>query len=111
MNQIEAAELLGLSESTVSRYCSGERTPSLETMLLIRDRLRWSIESQADEVRCGTYHHAFAQLIEKRRARRRVVNTSTVWSVSGTGPRGDGVCTLDSGQTSGQTAGLDTGTS
>lgn len=72
MNRTEMADALGCSVATVSRICSGERRPSLELMAEIRRVLSWSIESQADEVRRGTYAAVFAAKMERRRIRQRL---------------------------------------
>lgn len=72
MNRTEMAEALGCSLATVSRICSGERAPSLTLMAEIRRVLSWSIESQANEMRCGTYPKVFEEKMERRRMRQRM---------------------------------------
>lgn len=72
VNQVEAAEVLGCSPATVSRICSGERTPSLDLMYEIRRVLAWSVQQQADEVRAGTYAQMFKRKMEARRVRGRM---------------------------------------
>lgn len=71
MKASEAADLLGVSEATVSRICSGERRPSIDLMFKIRAVLVWSVEAQVDSVRVGTYAQEFRQKMERRRARTR----------------------------------------
>lgn len=72
MTRTEMADALGCSLATVSRICSGHRTPSLELMSEIRRVLSWSIEAQADEMRCGNYPQVFEQKMELRRMRQRL---------------------------------------
>lgn len=102
MNQAECAEALDLSEATVSRYVSGERMPSLNTMYRIRDLLLWSIEAQADAVRCGTYAAEFAEKMERRQTRRRVVDTQALRGVQPAGLGGPGVPALETGEQNGE---------
>lgn len=64
MTLTEAAELLDVSVSTVSRIVSGERRPSMELMFVIEERLGWPFNEQADEVRCASYHDAFRRRVE-----------------------------------------------
>lgn len=40
------AELLGVSQATVSRLASGKRRPSAELMTKIRRHLNWSVDDQ-----------------------------------------------------------------
>lgn len=69
MTGAELAEALGVSEATVSRIGSGERRPSMDLMLKIRDVLHWSVERQADAIRCETYAADFKTWMERRRVR------------------------------------------
>lgn len=72
MNQQEAAEALGCSEATVSRICSGERSPSVELMKEIRRVLSWGIEAQISCIEKGVYQHEFTQRMDRRRMRARM---------------------------------------
>jgi hypothetical protein len=56
----------------VSRICSGDRTPGLSLMYEIRRVFSWSIESQADAIRCETYAQDFKDRMERRRMRQRM---------------------------------------
>lgn len=69
MNQAQMATLLGVSDTTVSRICSGERRPSIDLILRIRTTLGWSMDSQADALRESTtrYGHEFRARVERRR--------------------------------------------
>jgi transcriptional regulator with XRE-family HTH domain len=84
MNLTELAEALDVSLATVSRISSGDRRPSLDLMYKIEDVLIWPFEAQADEIRCGTYAQVFTDKMERRQARRRDADPSTMRSVSGT---------------------------
>ena len=53
MNQADMAKVLDVSEATVSRLCSGERRPSLDLMIKIRDELAWPLDNQADVLNVG----------------------------------------------------------
>jgi transcriptional regulator with XRE-family HTH domain len=68
MTGVELAARLGVSEATVSRIASGERQPSVELMVEIRNALGWSIERQLDARFQGTYPSEFKQRMERRRA-------------------------------------------
>lgn len=71
MTNVEMAEALDVSEATISRIASGERRPSLDLMIEIRRVLRWSIEDQAEEIRCETYATEFKRRMERRKLRAR----------------------------------------
>lgn len=111
MNQAECAEALKLSEATISRYVSGDRVPSFNTMYRIRDVLLWSVEAQADAVRCGTYALEFVEKMERRQARRRDVDTPTVRGMSSASSSGDGVPPLEAGSEEREEGRLGEGTS
>lgn len=64
MTVTEAAELMGVSVSTVSRICSGERRPSIDLMYVIEEKLGWKFEDQANEIRCSAYHSEFKKRID-----------------------------------------------
>ncbi len=65
MNQPQAAELLGVSVATISRLCSGDRKPSLDLIQTIEDKLGWSVQDQANELRCDAYYAAFAKKVDE----------------------------------------------
>lgn len=109
MNLTELAEALNVSLATVSRISSGDRRPSLDLMYVIEDVLVWPFEAQADEIRCGSYAQVFTEKMERRQARRRDADPSTVRSVSGAGSGADGVSTLEAGSQVGQTGGVGKG--
>lgn len=110
MNLTETAAALGCSIATVSRICSGDRNPSLELMAEIRRVLRWSIEAQADEIRCGTYAATFKDKMERRQARGRDVDSQAVRGVSGAGSSGDGVPALEADGEDGSSSRVGQGT-
>jgi transcriptional regulator with XRE-family HTH domain len=66
MNQTEMAERLDVSVSTVSRLVSGERRPSLDLMIKIRDELGWPLDNQADLLNVGmaTWSSQFWRRVE-----------------------------------------------
>ncbi len=64
MNQPQAAELLGVSVATISRLCSGDRKPSLDLIQTIEEKLGWSVQDQANELRCDSYYDAFRKKVE-----------------------------------------------
>lgn len=66
MTGVEMAEALGVSESTVSRLASGDRRPSIETMVEIQRVLSWPIEHQIDSISGDTYGHEFKQRMEAK---------------------------------------------
>lgn len=49
------AVALGYTDGMVSRLLSGERRPTLDTMLAVRQLTGWSVENQADALTCGSY--------------------------------------------------------
>ena len=65
MNQPQAAEALGVSVATVSRLCSGDRKPSFELMCRIEDTFGWSVQDQANELRCDAYYDAFSKKVDE----------------------------------------------
>ena len=65
MNQPQAAELLGVSVATISRLCSGDRRPSLELIQTIEEKLGWSVQDQANELRCDAYYDAFRKKVDE----------------------------------------------
>lgn len=46
---------LDLTDGMVSRLLSGERRPTLDLMVKIRELTGWSVENQADAWICGSY--------------------------------------------------------
>ena len=72
MNQPEAAEALGCSIATVSRICSGERSPSVELMKQIRRVFSWGLEAQINAQSRGTYAVEFVNKMDRRRMRHRM---------------------------------------
>lgn len=56
MNARELAIQLEVSEATISRLLSGERRPSVDVMVAIRDRFpQWGLDSQAEALKMGMY--------------------------------------------------------
>lgn len=106
MNLTELAEALNVSLATVSRISSGDRRPSLDLMYVIEDVLVWPFEAQADEIRCGSYAQVFTEKMERRQARRRDADPSTVRSVSGVGSDDERMPALETGSQVGQKGGL-----
>lgn len=47
ITNVQVAEDIGQDYTTVSRYRSGQRLPSLEVMLAIEKAYGWSVQSQA----------------------------------------------------------------
>jgi len=50
MTNREVGELVGLTHSTISKYRSGTRTPSLDVMVKISSALDWPLEQQITAV-------------------------------------------------------------
>lgn len=50
MTNREVADLVGLTHSTISKYRSGTRTPSLDVMVKISGALDWPLEDQITAV-------------------------------------------------------------
>lgn len=48
ITNVQVAEDIGQDYTTVSRYRSGQRLPSLEVMLAIEKAYGWSVQSQAE---------------------------------------------------------------
>jgi hypothetical protein len=93
----ELALYLGVTESTTSRWLSGERQPSLTSMLGLRELLGWSIEDQADALVKDIYPDAL-----KHRMESVYVDGSTVRGVQRAGTSGLRVRTLESEDERGQ---------
>lgn len=55
MTNQDLATKLGLNHSTVSKYRSGQRTPSFTTMFVIEEALDWSLEHQILALMEGVY--------------------------------------------------------
>lgn len=55
----EIGEKLGLDHTTVSRYRSGERQPSLNVMLNIATELNWDLSLQALSRKAKAWHEGF----------------------------------------------------
>ena len=109
MNRVELAQALECSEATVSRICSGERRPSVDLMTRIRRVLRWTVESQVDEIRCGTYAQTFVQKMERTRSRVVGSDTSSVRGMQGAGIGDGGMSALEADEGD-QSIGVDSGT-
>lgn len=69
MNARELAILIRRSESTTSRLISGERRPSVSTMIRMRDALGWSIDEQAKSLDEGRYSSELKTRMENRGVR------------------------------------------
>lgn len=65
MNQPQVAEALGVSVATVSRLCSGDRKPSLDLIVRIEEVFGWSVQDQANELRCDAYYSEFQKKVEQ----------------------------------------------
>lgn len=58
MKARELAALLDVSESMVSRLLSGDRRPSIEIMIKVKERFPfWDVDMQATAVTLGKYGH------------------------------------------------------
>ncbi len=68
MNRAELASATGLSEAMVSRLVSGQRMPSMDSMIRLRLALSWSVERQLDARFDGTYAEQLKERMERRRA-------------------------------------------
>ena len=53
-----------VSEATISRLLSGDRKPSLDLMLRIRDVTGWQLEDQADCLQIGLYPSRLKEKME-----------------------------------------------
>jgi transcriptional regulator with XRE-family HTH domain len=60
------AERLEVSEATISRLASGERRPSIDVMIRIRDVLGWPLDNQADVLNISSsgWSHQFKWRME-----------------------------------------------
>jgi transcriptional regulator with XRE-family HTH domain len=64
MSNPEVGDLLGVHFTFASRIRSGRRTPSLTTMVKIRDVFDWSLDDQAKAIQNGTYPALLEQRID-----------------------------------------------
>lgn len=64
MTGAEAAERLGVSESTISRIRSGERRPSLDLMIGIAALFSWSMDEQATAIVDEVYEAEFTKRMD-----------------------------------------------
>jgi transcriptional regulator with XRE-family HTH domain len=73
MNATELAQVLDVSLATVSRISSGDRRPSIDLIMKIRNVLGWSLESQAHALAESTdaYGNEFRIRMERRRIPKR----------------------------------------
>lgn len=55
----EIAKTLDVQHTTVSRYRSGDRVPSLDVMLKIADEYDWALQLQALSRQAGLWHEGF----------------------------------------------------
>lgn len=65
ISNIKLGELLGLSHASVSRYRSGDRLPSSETMAEISRLTGWTMDEQYKCRTNGTYAEKFEQVFSK----------------------------------------------
>lgn len=65
MNQAEAAKVLGLSQSQVSRLVSGRRGPSPNVMVKIERHFRWPMDAQISAMRDGHWWALFSERIDR----------------------------------------------
>lgn len=59
ISNVEVAAKLGVQHTTVSRWRSGDRTPSLAQMLKIAEEFEWALELQALSWKLGVYNEGF----------------------------------------------------
>lgn len=63
MKARKLSQLLGVSESTVSRLLSGDRGPSLQLMWRMESCIKWPIVKQSEALKVGPV--AYGQSLEK----------------------------------------------
>lgn len=59
----EVADVLGISEASVSRYRGGERHPKFEVQLLIAEKYDWPVSDQAVAHSKGEWGAGFEQVL------------------------------------------------
>lgn len=59
ISNVDVAAKLGVQHTTVSRWRSGDRTPSLAQMLKIADEFDWALELQALSWKLNVYNEGF----------------------------------------------------
>lgn len=65
----QIAKDLNITHSMVSRVRSGDRTPSLETMLTIHEVFKWGLEQQALARAMGRYATEFETALARHYGR------------------------------------------
>lgn len=79
MKITEMAQALEVSVATVSRISSGERRPSIDLIMKIRNTLGWSLDSQAHALAESTdaYSNEFRLRMDRRRFPKRMIKCET----------------------------------
>jgi transcriptional regulator with XRE-family HTH domain len=62
----EIAEILKLDHTTVSRYRSGDRVPSLDVLLDIATEFNWDLVQQAISRKADTWARDFEEILRAR---------------------------------------------
>lgn len=59
VSNVDVGEVLDVAHTTVSRYRSGDRIPSLDVMLKIAEEYNWDLTLQALSKKVGRWHEGF----------------------------------------------------
>jgi transcriptional regulator with XRE-family HTH domain len=63
ISNVDIAKKLDVQHTTVSRWRSGDRTPSLAQMLKISETMGWELIAQAMSWKIGQYHQDFEKFL------------------------------------------------
>lgn len=66
ISNVDIANRLDVQHTTVSRWRSGDRTPSLAQMLKIADEFGWGLEYQATAWKFNRYNDAFEEALAEK---------------------------------------------